>query len=56
MPEYALPEVGWWKAEASVDVRLQHNDLSIRRGWHFCARINPPSGNLLGSYSSFLLQ
>jgi hypothetical protein len=30
MPEYALQEVGWQKAEASVDVRLQHHDLSIR--------------------------
>jgi hypothetical protein len=56
MPEYALQEVGWRKAEASVDVRLHHNDLSIGRGWHCCTGIDPPSGNLLGCYLSFLLQ
>jgi hypothetical protein len=56
MPENALQEVGWREAEASVDVRLQHNNLSIGRGWHCCTRINLPSGNLLGFYLSFLLQ
>jgi hypothetical protein len=56
MPENALQEVGWREAEASVDVRLQHNNLSIGRDWHYCTWINPPSGNLLGCYPSFLLQ
>jgi hypothetical protein len=56
MPKYALQEVGWRKAEALVDVRLQHNDLSIGRGWRGYTRINPPSGSLLGYYPSFLLQ
>jgi hypothetical protein len=29
--EYALQEVGWRKAEASVDVRLKHHNLFIGR-------------------------
>jgi hypothetical protein len=55
MPEYALQEVGWRKAEAPIDVGLQHNDLSIGRGWHCCTRIDLLSRNLLGCYPSFLL-
>jgi hypothetical protein len=56
MTENAFQEVGWRKAKATINMRLQHNDLFVRRSRHCFTRLNPPSGGFLGSYAAFTLQ
>jgi hypothetical protein len=53
MPKNTFQEVGWQKAEAAINVGLQHNNFFVRRSWHCFTRLNPPSGDLLNSNTAF---
>jgi hypothetical protein len=55
MAEKFPQEVGWRKAEATINVGLEHNDFFIRRSWHYFTRLDPPFGDLPCSYAAFPL-